>query len=305
MKKILSLLLVSLVQDVFSTAPVNQVPATKPNQIIVLDQVLATVYLSDKPDLGSKDEDLDDLKVITQQDIARSAFDGKEHNLPEAVYNTQLELRADSMKMSLSSEDVDRRLEEMGLPREHQVLMAEKWHYSDLDEFKDAVRQMFVTGMSQGFEIESRLVIPQADVQAYYDQNPVWLAAEYEIQTSFVPFDSAKDQSKLKRKLEKFVQTGKGYKVEWSEAILIKADEISQDNQFLTQLKPGQMYLKAAHDGFDLFLMVEGRPARLQPLVERKSQIINSLRNERYENVLQDIKNELQNKSVICYPKQY
>lgn len=305
MKKILSLLLVTCFENVFSAAPVNQVPANKSNQMVVLDQVLATVYLSDKPDLGSKDEDLDGLKVITQQDIARSAFDGKEHELAEVVYNTQLELRADGMKMSLSDEDVDRRLEEMGLPKEHQILMAEKWNYSDLDEFKDAVRQMFVTGMSQGFEIESRLVIPQADVQAYYDKNPVWLSAEYEIQTSFVPFDNAKDQSKLKRKLEKFIFTGKGYKVEWSEAIMLKADEISQENQFLTELKPNQIYLKAAQDGFDLFKMIEIRSERLQPLVERKSQIINVLRNERYQAVLQDIKDELEKKSVIYYPKKH
>ena len=112
-------------------------------QALVLDQVLATVYLSDKPDLGANEADAY-LEVITKQDVDRSAFDGKEHSLPEAVNKKLLCCKADSLKMSLSDEEVDRKLEEIGLPPEHQNILAEKWHYYDVDEFKEAVREMFV-----------------------------------------------------------------------------------------------------------------------------------------------------------------
>lgn len=302
MKKLLVLTLSMsiLTVELLASAPVTQQHV----QELVLDQVLATVYLSDKPDLGANETDAY-LEVITKQDVDRSAFDGKEHTLPEAVNRKLLCCKADSLKMSLSDDEVDRKLEEVGLPPEHQVLLAEKWHYYDLGEFKEAVREMFVSSMSQGFEIESRLVIAEAEALAYYDQNPVWLEAEYEIQTAEVLFSNSKEQVRLQRKLQKLVQTGKGYSVDWEDPIVVQASEISASNLFLENLKPGQIYLKLDGNRFVLFKMLAVREKRLQPFIERKHEIINILRGQRHPNIMQEIDQDLQAKAVINYPKQY
>jgi len=293
--------------ELLANTPVtHQISDVKSGQLqeLVLDQVLATVYLSDKPDLGASEVDAY-LEVITKQDIDRSAFDGKEHSLSEAVNKKLLCCKADSLKMSLSSEEVDRKLEEVGLPPEHQIMMAEKWHYQDVGEFKEAVGEMFISSMSQGFEVESRLVIAEADARAYYDSNPIYLEAEYEIQTAVLPFSNAKEQVRLQRKLEKLVQTGKGFQVIWEEPIVVKASEISASNLFLENLKPGQIYLKLVDDSFVLFKMLDVRERRLQPFVERRSEITNILRNQRHANILQEIDQDLQAKAVINYPTRY
>lgn len=293
----------------FGQALADQAPATTlPSPALptlVLDQVVATVYLGDKPDLGSKDEDPDFLGIITHQDVLRSGFDGKEHTIDELIEKKILCGRAQSFKMDLSDEDVDRKLEELGLTHEHQLELAEKWNYADLFEFKEAIKEMFIAGNSQNFEIESRLVIPQAEVQAHYEQNPIWLEAEYEIQTSFAGFNHENEKAVLERKLERLIETGKGYKLIWDDAIIVRESEISASNQFLTTLKPGQVYLKPVNKGFDLFKMVAIRPKRLQPLAERKHHIINTLRSELYPQVLAEIKTDLQNKSVINYPAKH
>jgi hypothetical protein len=273
-------------------------------QELVLDQVLATVYLSDKPDLGADEIDAY-LELITKQDLDRSAFDGKTHSLSEAVNKKLLCCKAESLKMSLSDDEVDRKLEEVGLPPEHQIILSEKWHYYDVNEFKEAVREMFVSSMSQGFEVESRLVIAEADALAYYDSNPVWLEAEYEIETAFVPFNSTKEQARLQRKLEKLVKTGHGYSVAWENPVIVKASEISATNLFLLDLKPSEIYLKLVDNGFVLFKMLAVKPRRLKSFIERKNEIINILRNERHPHSLQEINQELQAKAVINYPKQY
>ena len=271
---------------------------------IVIDQVVAIVYQNEAPDFGSKDVS-DDLIIITQQDVERRSFDGKGHSTAEIVDEVLFYQKAESLKMSLSPEDIDRQLEKMGMTQVQQLAITERHHYFDVDEFKAALKNMYVANMSLGFEIESSLVISEEEVRAYYDQNPVWLEAEYEVQTCFVSCPKEQDQLALQSKLAHFAQTGKGYKAAWEDAIVVKLSEVSTDNQFLTQLEAGQIYLKAVPSGFDLFRMVAVRPRRLQPLVERKGEIVNEIRSERYPKILEQVKKDLQAKSSVFYPKQF
>jgi hypothetical protein len=273
--------------------------------LVVFDQVAAIVYQGDTPDLGSK-EDLSENKlvVITQQDIERRGFDGNEHDLKGLETEVLLWQKAELLKMSLSDEDVDRQLDKMGMPKDQQIMIAEKWNYADVDEFKSALKKMYASNISLGFETESGLVIPEVEVQAYYDKDPIWLEAEYEIKTAFVPFKDQKTKKRLAKKLEKLVVTGSGYKVAWSDSIAIKKSEISVKNDFLTKLKAGMIYKKSTNNGFDLFKMVKVEPHRLQPLLERKVKIVSKLRDERYPIIVEQVKKNLKNKSSIYHPKQ-
>jgi hypothetical protein len=302
MQKKIFLFALLLVPNIFSAAPNYLVP---PSKRIVLDQVIAVTSYSDRPDLGSKDDDLDEIAIITQQDIARMAFDGQNHTVEDAVYKQILCAKADSLKMSMSNEEVIENLEKVGMPHDQQLLMVERWHYYDLDEFLQTVRKIYVSGMSQSFEVESRLVITQAEIDDYYQKNPVWLEPEFELVTSFVPFSNEQEKTKLKYKLEKFLITHKGYNVEWSDSFVIRESEISDENLFLKSLKTNQIYLKEVEQGFDLFKMVEIRPKRLQPLIERRNQIVNYLRNERYPAVLEQVQQDLLQKAVVYYPKHF
>ena len=272
---------------------------------IVIDQVEAIIYLNEAPDLGSKEEIDDSPEIITTQEVARAGFDGREHTVASHVEDKMFCAKAKNLKMAMSDEDVDRYLEKANMNEEQQLLLASRWFYDGIAEFKAALKDMYLSNMSLSYEVESNLVISEEDVQAYYNQHPVQLEPEYEIQTCFVPADQA-NQAQIQAQLEKFIQTGKGFKkLAWDDAITLKASEISDNNQFLVDMKLGQIYLKPVCGGFDLFKMILIRPLRLQPLVDRRVEIINHLRTERYPQVVEQVKKDLKAKSSVYYPEKY
>lgn len=298
MKKIISLLLINSF-----VSGASQVDA--PKKTVVLDQVVAVIYVNEAPDLGSKEEIDDTPEIITKQDVERAGFDGRNHTTESKIEDKMFCAKAKSLKMSMSDEDVDRYLEKAHMNPEQQLMLASRWFYDGLAEFKAALKDMYLSNMSLSYEVESNLVISEADVQTYYEQNPVWLEAEYEIQTSFVPADQ-NNRQQLQAKLEKFVKTKKDFKnLVWDDAIVLRASEISPANQFLVDLALGEICFKPVSNGFDLFKMVLIRPDRLQPLVERRLEIINHLRNERHPQVVEQVKKDLRAKASVYYPTQY
>lgn len=275
-------------------------------KLVVLDQVSAVVYQGESPDLGSKeDPNQNQHVIITQQDVARRGFDGQHHDLDDLTNEILLWQKAELMKMTLSDSDVDRQLDKMGMTKDQQVEVARRWNFADVDEFKVALKKMYVSNMSMGFETESGLVIPEKEVQAYFDKNPVWLEAEYEIQTGFVPVKKGQTKKQIKQKLNKLVKTGAGYKVAWEDPLVIRKSEVSSKNDFLTKLGVDQVHVKPVKNGFDLFKMVRISPRRKQPLSERKTDIVNAIRTERYPKVVAQVKKDLYRNSNIHYPKQF
>lgn len=272
-------------------------------QVVVFDQISAVVYQNDLPDFVSKDDLVDDIVVITQQDVARRGFDGRHYTADQLVQECLFDQKSKQFKMSLSDEDLDRNLEKMGLTPDQLVFMADRHNFADVDELKAALKRMYSASMSQGFETEAGLVIGETEVQDYYDKHPVWLEAEYEVQTAFVPA-AERDQVLVKSKLEKLIKTGKGYNVAWEEPVLIKQGEISANNKFLANLGIGKIHLKPNDNGFDLFKMVNVLPKRLQPLGERKAEIVNILRNERYPTVMEQVQKNILSRSSVTYPIQ-
>lgn len=299
MKKIIGLLLLTISLKLCASA------ADAPKKAVVFDRVVAVVYVNEAPDLGSKEEVDDTPEIITKQDVDRSGFDGRDHTVESKIEDKMFCAKAKSLKMAMSDEDVDRYLEKAHMSPEQQEMLASRWFYDGISEFKAALKDMYLSNMSLSYEVESNLVISEADLQAYYEDHPIWLEAEYEIQTSFVSADQL-NRNQLQANLERFVKTKKGFKnLVWDEPIVLKASEISQTNQFLVDLKAGEIFFKPVLNGFDLFKMVLVRPRRLQPLVERRLEIINHLRNQRHPQVVEQVKKDLRAKASVYYPEQY
>lgn len=290
---------------IFLLSLISSIAFAAPKKTVVLDQVVAVIYLNEAPDLGSKEEVDDAPEIVTKQDVERAGFDGRIHTRESQVEDKMFCAKAKSLKMAMSDEDVDRYLEKANMNEEQQLLLASRWFYDGIAEFKAALKDMYLANMSLSYEVESNLVISEEDIHNYYDQNPIWLEPEYEIQVSFVPAND-QNRTQVQAKLEKFAQTGKGFKkLIWDDAIVLKSSEISPANQFLVDLAEGQIYLKSAVNGFDLFKMVHIRPLRLQPLVDRRLEIVNHLRQERYSQVVEQVKKDLRSKSSVYYPVQY
>jgi hypothetical protein len=77
------------------------------------------------------------------------------------------------------------------------------------------------------------------------------------------------------------IKLGKNLDLNWEDIIIVKASEVSANNQFLSDMKVGQIYLKQVYNGFDLFKMVVIRPRRLEPLSDRRGQIVHLIKKER------------------------
>lgn len=290
MKKFLSLAL--LVAPAAVQAKSNK-PAQK---IYVIDQVSAIVNPGDTPTLGSKEdrEKTPKAVIITQQEVIQRGFDGQKHTLADLVEENMLWQKAELMKMSLSDEDVERQLEKMGMTKAQELDLSKQWNFADVLDFKLALKKMYVANMALSYETEIGLTIPEDQIQAYYDQNPVEVPAQYEIQTSFVSGASDLDQEQLKLRKD----------LEWSEVVVIDEDQISSQNDYLTKLQPGQIQVQAGDGGFDLIKLVKSTPRHLKPLAERKAEISAKLRHEKHPQAVASVKKDLQNLLHVYYPKQ-
>lgn len=265
-------------------------------KLYVLDQISAVISPGDVPTLGSKEErSKPNLPiVITQQEVVQRGYDGQKHSLEDLIEENALFQKSELMKMSLSDEEVDRQLEKMGMTKEQEVELAEKWNFADVADFKVSLKKMYVASNALTYDTEVALTIPDQDILDYYNQHPVEQLAEYEFQTSFMAGDTAPTLTVQQRN-----------SLDWSEVIVVPDDQISEQNDFLKKLQPGQIHVKAVVGGFDLFKLTKFTPQHLKPLIERKSEITGILRQERYPQVVSSVKKDVMAMSNVFYPEQY
>ncbi|MBI2344724.1 peptidyl-prolyl cis-trans isomerase [Candidatus Dependentiae bacterium] len=148
------------------------------------------------------------------------------------------------------------------------------------------------------YKFKSQLAPTEEEICEYYDQNPEFVDAFYKIRGTRIGYDvDTKDQ--LKKDLEEMIQ--KEYKdkqsdIEWSEPLIVSADDIPLDKQFLVDMKQGDIKLIQADGSFEIYQLIEYTPMALVPLEERKTAIVDILNRGKLERMLADY-----NKSVQEY----
>ena len=129
-------------------------------------------------------------KVITQSELDRPAIDGTMRSKKDLIRNARLYNKAKEYGMIPSEADIDDHL--------NQIKRENKMTHDDVVKLFDSAGYTFAEGREQlaemsamstllSVKVHSRLLIPEREVRAYYDANPIYLEPEYQIQRGLMP----------------------------------------------------------------------------------------------------------------------
>lgn len=295
--------------------PVNAVKPSPQPKTDTVKPVNTNKAVSKKPGKAPKVH-LDGIKsvvfgkesttIITASDLKRPGLDGSLRTLDELELEALMYQDATAKKMLPDEDAIDRHLNtvrkennDMSLDQLKQVFKSAGYTYA---EGREQFKIMTAVNSILDFMIRSRLLVPEKEVRAYYDANPIYEDETYRIERAFVPFSSSMASDELYNQLVSYAQTGTQLSclVEWAPPFWVTINDLAQDKKFITQLAVDQISQPVEiAGGFELFRLKEKREHRLQPLEERYTEIANMLRKPRYEKLFEEYKTSLFGASSI------
>ncbi|OGB83543.1 hypothetical protein A3F66_05950 [candidate division TM6 bacterium RIFCSPHIGHO2_12_FULL_32_22] len=274
----------------------QQSKSTKTEQVgskklILIDRIEAVVAEGDQ------------VKVVTSLDVARRGYDGTTYLVQDLVNEDLLEILGDKFKINVDDKDVTRYLQKMNASETQMKAIAQANGYATLSELYEQFKKTFKAQSALSFKTQSELVFSEDVILQYCKNNPQIREANYILQMSFVPFVDSSKQDELKNEIQKYIKHEPNkISVDWDAPITILKNQVSKENSFIFDMKDGQIYIKDMPQGFSLFKMIKSSPEYEVTLEERRLEIVNILRNEKYEEVVKKVVQELRNNALILTP---
>lgn len=246
----------------------------------------------------------EDTLIITKSDVERLTLDGAFRTVDDVILEQLMFQEAKKYKITPDENAINRYLE--GVQRENNLSQNDlKAMFSaagyTYEEGRAQLGIMFAVNSIMDFKIRSRLIVMERDVQAYFDDHPVYQEAAYLLKRGIVSFDDSLSRKEQKKKIENQLRAGRSVVgAVWSEPFWINKADIAAEKQFLFKMKPKTMSkpIEVA-TGFELFFVVDLRKRQLVSLEERYQDIANTLRKPRYEELFEKFKKELYEASSI------
>ncbi len=258
-----------------------------------LDSIRAVVYYDD------------DTFVITKSDLKRPGIDGAYRSLDDRIMESLLYGESKKYKMLPSREQVDKHLQAVqqdnNLTREELYNIFRAAGYTP-EEGKEQFGRLSAISSLIDYRIRSRLIIPERDIQAYYDEHPVWQEPQYQIQRAFVSAPNNK-KATYKKELEQFFKSGLGsFEIVWEEPFWMPYDQIAESWNFIKDMNVNEIRIaQETPQGFELVKLSAKKERRQKPLEERYREIADILRRPKYEELLADYKKSLLENASIDY----
>ncbi len=264
-------------------------------QPIVIDSIKSVVY-------GSEG-----TEIITESDLKRPGLAGNMRILDDLIFERAVYLDAKKMKMAGDDDAVDKYLNAIARDNNLSLFDIENMFaeigYS-LAEGREQLQLMYAFNNVVDFKVRSNLIVPRKQINAYYEDNPVWKDARYYISYASIVIPSGNNKKSIEREIQRYIRTGKatGIKIMWSEPFWIEEEDIADDKKFITQMQKDD--IKGPIDKnnyFELYKIVDIEPRRLLTLEERYQDIVNILRRPLFEEKMSDYKAKLFNGLSIVY----
>ena len=257
-----------------------------PEDAQLLDKIVAIVFASEG------------TKVITKSQLDRPGLDGRTRTLDELIFEALLLLDALKFKMAPDDETIDKYL--ANIQRENNLTLDQlkkifKSAGYTYEEGREQFGMMSIVNQILDFKIRSRLIVPEKDVVAYYKEHPELIEASYLIERGLIPFADDKTQEQQQNEIELFVNHGTGsIAIDWQPSYWMAHSEFADDKLFITELQPKKISApQITSEGFEVYRVVESKPAHERPLEDRYRAIVDVLRAPRYEQLMEEYKKQL------------
>ena len=272
-------------------AKVGQVP----NTAFTINKILVSIYTEE------------DSAIITQLDLEKPTLQGEKRTLEDMIFEKLVFLDAKAHKVVPDEEAIDRHLQ--GVQRENnltldQLKMIFKSAGYTYEEGREQFAVMSTVNSMIDYKIRSRLVVPEKDIEAYYNAHPEMEEPRYYIEMALVPLSSDESLDELKNMLTLYAQGKEEFTdVSWGKPFWINKSDLAEDKEFIINLKPEQIAPPyEVSDGFELYRLKKAEQERVKPLETRYKEISDKLRRPRFEQLLTEYKKELfDNASIVYY----
>ena len=262
--------------------------------LFLLDTLEAVIYGQERTDL------------VTLSDVSRPSIDGNKQTLEDLVLAKLICQDASRYKMEPDTEAVDKHLKavqrenNLSLDELKSIFNASGYTY---DEGREQFKVMTSVGTMIDFRIRSRLIVPEKDIQAYYQDHPIVQEAAYQIERAQVTVTTGKDHEAFMQELQKLVDTGQSkLEIEWNDPFWINKSELAQDKQFLTTLEVGSVAMGSeSAAGIELFKLINKKEEHLMSLEERYNEIAEILKRPKYNEMFEAYKKDLFTNAAIVY----
>lgn len=244
--------------------------------------------------------------VITDSEVDRPGLDGQPKTLNDTIFTNRVYLDAGNYGIVFGPEDIDKHWEDVkkqsNFSEADMQRITEQSGYT-IPEAKKELGKMSAVSQMFDFKVKSDIFVSKQEVQKYYDAHPETRPAQYYVSRGVVPFSDLESKDAMKKRLELFVQTGKGtVRIAWSDPFCIEHGKIAREKEFIYTMHPGQISMPIqVHNGFELFKLVDKKPESFVPLSERYDEIASLLKRSKYEQVLNDYKTDLAKKTTVVY----
>ncbi|MCL4229449.1 hypothetical protein KJZ61_02025 [Candidatus Dependentiae bacterium] len=266
----------------------------KEPELFLIDKIEAVIF------------DNDGASVITKSDTEKLTLEGKPQTLGDIIFTKRVFADATKYRITPSEDAIDRYLDtvmhdnNMGLPDVERMFNAAGYTY---EEGREQLATMFAVNSMIDFKVKSYLVVPEAQIIAYYKEHPIEEEAAYKIQRLVVTDKKIVSTQDNKKRLKLALEAGKeipGVKV--SPAFWIKHDELAADKMFITTMIAGDISDPVSiPEGFELFRLLERRERRIVPLEERYQEIAQELKRPLFEKRFEEYRKSLFDEASIVY----
>ncbi|OGB86549.1 hypothetical protein A3J41_02320 [candidate division TM6 bacterium RIFCSPHIGHO2_12_FULL_38_8] len=158
----------------------------------------------------------------------------------------------------------------------------------------DMLTTFYGTEFFTHYKFKSQLVPTDDEISAYFEENPEFVDGSYEIAIARIPFEAG-EESKIKDAIEAALvaKTDGDGLIVWGNPIKVAADDLSSDQQFITEMKPEGVRIQGTDGMFELVKLIAYEPTRIKTLAERQNAIIDSLNRKKLESMLQTYNNSV------------
>lgn len=260
----------------------------------VLDEIIETIYHHEGTQAGG-------AEIILRSDI-ESGLEGRERSLHDLELETLTYLDAKKFKgIVISEDDIDRFLAQLQKQNNWTQKDIEDFfreHGYSLEEGRDLIRRKQMINQMIDYKVRSdkSMAVSMDEARVEYEKHPKVEEATYTLAIGFVP-SSAYTLAQLNKVVEKNQPIEQ---VEWDEPFTRKESELPKNRTFIAKRTVGHIVLvEPVTDGFELTKLVAKTPKRQIPFDECSSEIINTIRQERFESVLKKYEHELENDPMV------
>lgn len=242
-------------------------------------------------------------EIITTSDI-RKGLDGQQRGLRDIVLDELVAIDAVKMHIIITDEEIDRFLasmqKEQGMSREMFMRLFKELGFETYEEGREALRkkQMIDQILEYRVRTSKLLQIEHDEAEAYYNEHPVVEKAAYTLVQAYVPKDKvSKEEFNEAMKDGSIIE-----KALWTEPFTIAEDELADDRKFLKDAVIGSLVeVEEFEDGYELTRLLAKKEARCVPFAEKEEEILDIMRRERFERVLDEYYNKLLNNAHMRF----